>query len=73
MRLEGKVAIITGGNRGIGAAMVRLFSAEGARVVFVGRRAELGSKVETELRDQGRDVTLASRPTRPTRPASRMS
>ena len=58
MRLEGKVAVITGGNRGIGAAMVRLFSSEGARVVFVGRRAELGRKVETELRDQGRDVTF---------------
>jgi NAD(P)-dependent dehydrogenase (short-subunit alcohol dehydrogenase family) len=57
MKLEGKVALITGGNRGIGEAMVRLFSEEGANVVFVGRRAELGQKVERELRDQGRDVT----------------
>ena len=44
MRLEGKVAIITGGNRGIGAAMVRLFSAEGARVVFGGGARSWGAR-----------------------------
>jgi NAD(P)-dependent dehydrogenase (short-subunit alcohol dehydrogenase family) len=58
MKLEGKVALITGGNRGIGEAMVRLFSQEGAKVVFVGRRAELGQRIERELRDQGREVTF---------------
>lgn len=58
MKLENKVALITGGNRGIGEAMVRLFSQEGAEVVFVGRRVELGQKVEAELREEGRDVTF---------------
>jgi meso-butanediol dehydrogenase / (S,S)-butanediol dehydrogenase / diacetyl reductase len=40
MRLEGKVAVITGGGTGIGAATARRFAQEGARIVVTGRRPE---------------------------------
>ncbi|MBM3586030.1 MAG: SDR family oxidoreductase [Alphaproteobacteria bacterium] len=44
-RLDGKVIVVTGGTAGIGRRMVERFAAEGARVVFTGRRAELGQAV----------------------------
>jgi NAD(P)-dependent dehydrogenase (short-subunit alcohol dehydrogenase family) len=47
MRLEGKVAIITGGGAGIGRACVELFAREGARVVI----AELDAATGEETRD----------------------
>ena len=45
MRLENKVAIVTGGTSGIGRRVVERFCEEGAAVVFTGRRAELGAEV----------------------------
>lgn len=48
-RLAGKIAIVTGGTSGIGAATVRLFVSEGARVVIVARRIGPGDALVAEL------------------------
>jgi len=41
-KLEGKIAVVTGGSTGIGLAIAKRFAAEGAQVIITGRRqAEL--------------------------------
>ena len=57
-RLDGKVAIITGGARGQGAAEGRLFAAEGARVVLGDVLDDEGKAVATEIGDAARYVHL---------------
>ncbi len=51
-RLQNKIAIVTGGARGMGAATVRLFVAEGARVVIADVLDDDGSKLAAELGDR---------------------
>jgi NAD(P)-dependent dehydrogenase (short-subunit alcohol dehydrogenase family) len=53
MRLEGKVALVTGSTRGIGRATAVRFAAEGASLVVTGRSQDDGRAVEQEIRDAG--------------------
>ena len=57
MRLEGKVALISGGARGQGAAEARLFAQEGAKVVFGDVLDQEGKQVEAEINESGGEAT----------------
>jgi len=55
--LQGKAAIVTGGSRGIGKAIVARLLEEGVRVLFCGRNEKVGLQTLDELRrDNGGDV-----------------
>ena len=53
MRLKNKIAIITGGGRGIGEETCKLFAAEGASIVVADMDIESGEKVASEIKASG--------------------
>ena len=57
-KLEGKVAIVTGGNSGIGEATSHLFAKEGAKVLLMARREDEGFKVQEAIKSKGGNATF---------------
>jgi L-fucose dehydrogenase len=60
LQLKDKVVIVTGGAKGIGAAIVRAFADEGAIPVIVGRDPEAGKQVQSEVQKKGGKCGLIS-------------
>ena len=59
-KLDGKVALISGGARGMGAAAGKTFAAEGARVVLGDIRDEEGQRVESAIRKKVTGTALGA-------------
>lgn len=60
LELKDKVVIVTGGAKGIGAAIAHACAAEGAVPVIIGRDAEAGKKLRSEIQNKGSRCGLIS-------------
>ncbi len=59
-RLDGKVAVITGGNSGIGETTGHVFAREGAKVILMARREAEGAAAADSIKAAGGDATFIS-------------
>jgi len=60
LQLKDKVILVTGGAKGIGAAIVHACAAEGAIPVIVDRDAQAGQRQQSELKDRGASAALVT-------------
>lgn len=60
MRLQDRVAIVTGGGSGIGEAIALLFASEGAQLVVVDRAAERANATARQIEAMGRPVMVVT-------------
>lgn len=60
MKLQGRIAIVTGGGSGFGEGIAKLFSKEGARVIVADIRPQGAERVVAEIRDAGGEAVAST-------------
>lgn len=58
MKLENKVAIVTGSTSGIGLATAKLFAQEGAKVILAARKEQVAQQIVDDIQDHGGQATF---------------
>ena len=60
IRVDGKVAIVTGGSRGIGRSIAEILAAAGAKVMITSRKADACEAAVVELSEETGEIGRAS-------------